>query len=415
MKYAVLFSILLAACAHKVPQATESGIAEHTQGRAPSQAPALYKQAVDELELAKYDDALRDFDRFLQQNPADRYTQAAILNSGRALEGMKSWGDAAKRYRQAVAGTARAPRLQAMALYRLSYVDEALGDDPQVVADLTDLQSRKRDLPQEIAEGEMPARLAAAYARVGNFEKAQQFYQQAEVGIARLRKNETPAWLPRTLFLMGETSRSKLSWNDFETFIRPLARSQVYLVQAAELGQSPWSDKAAEELIEIYNDMISTIETAQPAQDLLARRALQQKQWSRVGLVMECLRDLRARMLPENAEVAQVKKINDDLKTIDAKLAKILEERPAGEGLTPSAIARRKAHAVKTEVDSDTLEQAFLKSSREVKPALVPPPAAKPDLANPEALPPAPVAPSNETAPIKAAPAATPSKEDPNL
>jgi len=415
VKYAFLFSILIASCAH---HAFESGLAEHTQGRAPTQAPELYKQAVDELELAKYDDSLRDFDRFVQQNPANRYTQAAILNSGRALEGLKDWGDAAKRYRQVVSSTARAPRLQAMALYRLSYVNEALGDDPLVIADLTDLQSRKSDLPQEIAEGEMPARLAAAYARIGNFEKAQKYYEQAEVGIARLRKNETPTWLPRTLFLMGETSRSKLSWNDFETFIRPLARSQVYLVQAAELGQSPWSDKAADELIEIYNDMINTIETAQPAEDVLARRALQQKQWSCIGLVMECLSDLRARMLPENANVPQVRMINDELKAIDKKLAKILEERPAGEGLTPSAIARRKARVIKTEVSSDTLEQAFLKSSREVKPARVPSPAAKSDVSNPVALPQAPqtpVSPSNEAAPIKAAPAPTPTKEDPNL
>ena len=406
MKITFLFiAMLVTACSHK-PADDSGAVAEHTQGQAPAKSPALYKKAVDEFELGQFDEAVKDFDRFLQQNPTSRYSQAAVLNSGRALEGLKSWSEAAKRYRQTVAGTNRAPRLQAMALYRLSYVDEALGDDPQVVADLTDLLGRKRDLPQEIAEGEMPARLASAYARVGNFEKAQQFYQQAEVGIARLRQNDkTPVWLPKTLFLMGETSRSKLSWQDFETFIRPLARSQVYLVQSAELGQSPWSDQAADELIEIYDDMISTIETAQPVQDLPARRALQLKQWSRVGLVLEALRDLRARMLPENSQVAPVVKIIAALKVVDEKLVKILEERPAGEGLTPSAIARRKARVLKTESSSDTLEQAFLKSSREVKPALVPSP---PPAVNEQIIPL-----TNEADPIKAAP--LPSKEDPNL
>ncbi len=399
MKTAILFSALLAtACAH---HSTESGLAEHTQGPAPSKAPELYKQAADDLEAARYSESLQKFDRFIQQNPASRYSQAAVLNSGRALEGLKNWGAAAERYRQVVNSTNRAPRLQAMALYRLSYVDEAMGDDAKMVADLTDLSSRRSALPREIAEGEMPARLAAAYARVGNYEKAQKYYQQAEVGIARLRQSEreTPEWLPRTLFVMGETSRSKLSWMDFETFIRPLARSQVYLVQAAELEVAPDSDRAADELLEVYNDMISVIETAQPAQDVVAKRALQEKQWTRIGLVLECLQDLRARVVPENSRGPAMTKVTLGLKVVDEKISKILDERPAGEGLTPSAIARRKARILKTESSSDTLEQAFLKSSREMKPALVPP--AEPALVE---LPP-------DTHPIKSAP----EKEDPNL
>jgi tetratricopeptide (TPR) repeat protein len=388
-------------------------MAEHTQGPAPTKAPELYRQAVGELEVGKFNEALKDFDRFVQQNPANRYSQAALLNSGRALEGLRSWGDAADRYRRVIDSTNRSPRLRAMALYRLSYVDEALGDDAKMVADLTDLLDRKNFLPREIAEGEMPARLAAAYARVGNFEKAQRFYQQAEVGIARLRQNqsETPEWLPRTLYVMGETSRSKLSWLDFETFIRPLARSQVYLVQSAELGLAPWSDRAAEELLEIYNDMINVIETAQPVQDVVARRALQQKQWTRVALVLECLQDLRARMAPEIAQGPAMVKVTQGLKLVDERLSKILEERPAGEGLTPAAIARKKARILKTEATSDTLEQAFLKSSREVKPALVP--SATPVSPN------TPVEIAPDAAPIQAvpepAPMPAPAKEDPNL
>lgn len=378
-----VLTVTLTSCAslhEKASSLTHNGIAEHTQGRAPTEAPELYRQAVDALESAKFSESLVSFDRFIQQNPASAWSQAATLNSGRALEGLKRWTEAAVRYRQVVNATAKAPRLQAMALYRLSMVHEALGDDTQVVADLSDLGERARFLPQEIAEGERPARLAAAYARVGNFDKAQALYQKAEVGIARLRQvsgQRTPEWLPRTLFLMGETSRSKLSWTDFETFIRPFARGQVYLLQAAELGQAPYADRAADELISIYNDLVTSIEGAPvpPGDPILARRALQKTQWLRAGLLIECLADLRARALPESSNVPQVIRIQTELAKIDQKIASLLEQRPAGEGLTAAALLRRQKRELKTDVSSDSLEQQFLKSSRESPPtdAFVPP------------------------------------------
>jgi tetratricopeptide (TPR) repeat protein len=398
--------------------AIHDGVAEHTQGPAPTDAPELYREGVASLAAANFEEALKSFDRFIQQNPASPWSQAAGLNSGRALEGLKNWQEAAHRYQQVVTATAKAPRLQAMALYRLSNVHEALGDDTQVVADLNDLVSRTRFLPQEIAEGEMPARLAAAYARAGNFEKAQSFYQKAEVGLARLRQasgDTVPEWLPRTLFLMGETSHSQLSWADFETFLRPLTRSQIYLLQAAELGESPYSDRAALELISVYNDLFSTIESAPVSMGdpLLAKRALQHKQWERAALLIECLTDLRARALPEYAHVPQVEKIQAALNSIDQKIAALLEERPAGEGLTAAAIARRQARILKTEASDDSLERQFLKSSREVKQghAFVPSPA--PSQQPSTNLPPG-TGSTEGPEPIRATPS-TKSAEDPNL
>lgn len=371
MKLILAFSLLMfSACAHKsdsVGGGSQASV-EHVAGRAPQEAPALYAQAVDELELQKFDESLRDFDRFIQQTPTSRYSQAALLNSGRALEGLKRWSDAALRYRSVIASTARAPRLQAAALYRLSYVHEALGDDPQVVADLSDLQARGRDLPQEVAEGEMPARLAAAYARVGNFQKAQQYYQRAEVGLARLRQKSAviPEWLPKTLYLMGESSRTKVSWQDFETVLRPLARGQVYLLESAELSQAPWSERASKDLAQIYDELTTTLEKApMPTGDpLLAKRALQKLQWERAALLLESLTDLKARFLPEFKSKPEIASLLSALRQIDARLEALLSERPAGEELTVSALARRRARQMRTQSTSDSLERAFLRSGR---------------------------------------------------
>lgn len=398
----------------KVSSFFSGGLADHASGAVPTEAPADYRAGVDALQSGNFAGALDHFDRFTQQNSASPWSQAALLNSGRALEGLKRWSEAAARYRQVVgATTGRAPRLQAMALYRLSFCHEALGDDPQVVADLNDLISRSGSLPVEIAQGEMPARLAAAYARVGNFERAQEFYRRAEAGIAKLRQSSgsnLPAWLPETLFLMGESSRRQLSWADFESSLRPLARNQIYLLQSAELGQAPWSDKAADELIGIYNDLITTIEGAPlPTGDpIVSRRRLQQMQWTRVGLVNDTLQDLRARMVPGAKTVAAVVKIQSGLKAVEKRITHLLNERPAGEGLTAAAAARKKSGAkLQTlQPDNDSLEQQFLQSGRQapstaLTPATPPPP--------PETRPPA------ETPdPIRASPP-TPTSEDPNL
>jgi tetratricopeptide (TPR) repeat protein len=415
--FVAIFALVpaLSACVshHATPPPVTNPANIGTPTDAPAEAPALYREGVELLEQNKFDESLQKLNRFIQQNPASPWYQAANFNSARALEGLKSWSDAGALYHQVVNATANAPKLQALALYRLSYIHEALADDPQVVADLTDLQPRRRYLPQEVAEGELPARLAAAYARVGSFEKAQQYYQRAEIGLARLRQKskDLPEWLPHTLFLMGETSHSQLSWADFETYIRPLARSQVYLMQAAELNQAPWSEKAADELLQVYNDLVQTIQTATPSSGdpILAKRELQRRQWDRVALVIECLTDLRARAIAENADVPEVAKINSGLKKIDRQLSKLLDERPAGEGLTAAAIAKRKARIMKIDAANDSLEQQFLKSSREVKQALVPTETPKSEVTTETPLP------NADAQPIRAVPLPEKGNEDPNL
>ncbi|RYZ69698.1 MAG: tetratricopeptide repeat protein, partial [Proteobacteria bacterium] len=178
-------------------------IVEHAAGSAPKEAPDLYRSGVASLEAQKYDEAIQSFDTFLLQNPTSAWTQAAMLNTGRAFEGSKKWPEAAAKYRSVVQATGRAPKLRAMALYRLSFCSEAIGDDTQVVVTLNDLLSRTAYLPREVGSAELPARLAGAYARVGNFDQAQVYYRKAEVGISRLKQEsggKNPEWLAQTLF-----------------------------------------------------------------------------------------------------------------------------------------------------------------------------------------------------------------------
>ncbi len=393
----------------------------------PKEAPADYKKAMELLEDSKFQEAHDAFDAFVKAQPVSPYSQAALLNTGRALEGLGRPTEASEKYRAVIRGTTNARRLQAMALYRLSFCHEALGDDQQVVASLHDLLARVNELPPEMANAELPARLATAYARVGNFDRALDFYRQAESGIARLRQesgDDVPEWLPRTLFFMGELSRRQPSWLDFEASLRPLARGQVYLLQAAELSAAPWSERAADELVTTYASLWNSIATASAqagGDPLIARRALQVKQWERAILLLDTLAELRARVLPADSanRSEHAKKVLNAADELENKISLLLLERPAGEGLTREALLRKQSVRGKVVEPSDSLERRFIEKVREV-PVLK---RIKKDPPRPKALPkkkelglknqilPAP-APTPNPVPV---PAPTTPPEDPNL
>lgn len=353
------------------------GIIDHVETIAPKEAPAEYQEALEKLHELKYTEALAILEEYIRDVPTSPYTQAATLNMARALEGLERWSDAARAYRSVVVATESiAPRLQAMALYRLSFCYEAQSDDQQTAAVLVDVTSRARFLPEEIAQAELPARLAAAYARAGNFERALENYKLAESGILRLKRRmrETtrpPAWLPQTLYFMGTMSLRRSTWSDFEPALRPLARAQGYLLEAAEMGESPWSDRAANDLIATYGDhwrVITSAPAPETSDPMVSRRRLQNIQWSRAALLLDNLTELKARELPEKVktgESAQAAKVAAFVGDMTKKIDQFLLERPAGEGLTPEARERRGLVRGKVVDPDDSLERRFIESAKE--------------------------------------------------
>lgn len=342
--------------------------------RLPS-APEGYNQGLELLQKQSFTEALALFDELIRQEPTSAYSQVEKWHSGRALEGLGRWTEAAERYRSvSVACEGVAPKLQAMALYRLSFTSEALADDSATVATLYDLIGRADQLPEEIAHAELPARIASAYARVGNFDEAVMYYKRAEAGISQLRRasvsNEPPVWLPRTLYFMGSMSLRRVSWNDFESALRPLARGQAYLLQAAEFGVQPWSEKSSQDLIATYRELWRAIRTA-PNPDVsdpfISARKIQRRQWDRASLVLENIHELKARFLRGVGSAPpseQAKSIEIFSVALEKDLNHLLEQRPAGEGLTPESVLRRRSLRGTVVSPDSTLERRYLESVR---------------------------------------------------
>src|SRR5262249_40470130 len=126
------------------------------------------------LQRSDFSTAANAFDRMLVQKPASEFDLIVLYNDGVAHEGLGECKRASELYRKAITGASalRLARVEAESYYRLSLAYECLGDDQKTIVSLLDTKKRSKNLAPEIANAELPARLAVAYARIGQRDKA---------------------------------------------------------------------------------------------------------------------------------------------------------------------------------------------------------------------------------------------------
>ncbi len=316
-------------------------------------APKMYRDAFDLLEKREYEKADDLFQKMLRAHPTTNWTLAAQFNRARALEGLGRHQEALTIYRSVAETAKRAPRLQGLSLLRAGVLYEALGEDDKSLAALKDAERRSRYLPVEVAQTELPARLAAAYARERIFAEAERYYNLAEGQLARLRSQiaagDQPEWVPRILYAMGHRPLGEVTWERFESSLVPIERSQIYLLQSAELGISPWAEQSAEELIASYGALrksIDAVPVPAAAEIVIAAREQQRERWSRLVRLSDAVAALKALFVTEIVKAAHpdspLRKIVDFAEDFDENLqSTLMLDRPAGESETPDSARRR--------------------------------------------------------------------------
>jgi tetratricopeptide (TPR) repeat protein len=318
-------------------------------------APESYRAAYSKLETRDYEGAVDGFSKFLRDQPTTNWTLAAQFNWGRALEALGRFREASLKYRETSEKGRTVPRLQGLAMLRLAVVLEALGEDDRSLAALKDAERRADKMPPEVAQTELPARLAAAYARARNFDEAERYFVVADRQLARLRAqvpaDERPEWLPRVLYAMGHRPQAAVQWDRFESNIIPLERSQIYLLQSAELGVEPWASQSADELIAAYVALRTSIDAvpAPAASELIiAAREQQRTRWERLVRLADAIAGLRALFVneienssPENSPVRRISEFASEFE--EALQSTLMLERPVGEGATPDSQRRKDA------------------------------------------------------------------------
>jgi tetratricopeptide (TPR) repeat protein len=251
MKNGLLFTILLAftACA-VAPRAPDYGAKQPE-----------YDKGLRALAAEDYAEAARVFDKLLVQKPGLELDLVTLFNSGSAYEGLGECQKASDRYRQVVRSSAgKFKSIEAQALFRLSLMYECLGEDAKTITALLDAKKRARDLPVETSDAEIPARIAAAYARLGNRDLALQYFEKASRGLKSAlsqapteRQTEMAA---RTLFLMGHLSLSQQkAEGDANSYLQSIIMQQPHLLRAIELNHDRWSAKAETDLKLAYDNI----------------------------------------------------------------------------------------------------------------------------------------------------------------
>lgn len=245
--------LLLAACA--------SGKKEEEAPLAPADANA-FEQGTRALDQERYAEAARIFDQLLVAKPATEVDLITTFNSGAAYEGLGNCHKAADRYREVVRSSAgKFQRVESQALYRLSLMYECLGQDPKAITALLDARKRGKELAPSVLQAEIPARLAAAYGRIGNRAKAMEYFAQANQGLKNILASGPGGHrqinqFAQTVYLMGQLNPGqRRADGDGIAFLQGLSMQQPYLLQAVESGHSVYARKAAEDLDMAYDNI----------------------------------------------------------------------------------------------------------------------------------------------------------------
>lgn len=249
--------VLLAACA-STPKVSKTTL----DGESPQQG--KFDQGIKALDSERYSDAAKIFDAILIAKPGTEMDLVALYDSGAAYEGMGDCQKAADRYRQVVRSSAgKFKRIEGEALFRLSLAYECLGQDAKTITALMDAKRRGKELSFETINAELPARLAAAYSRLGNRTKALEYFNIASKGLKAVLAHggggaHQSDLLARTLFVMGKLSpNQKKGEVDADGYLQSISIQQPYLLQAMEIKRAPWSGKAEDDLKTAYQNIWS--------------------------------------------------------------------------------------------------------------------------------------------------------------
>lgn len=225
----------------------------------------LYDEAMSFMQRENFKGAIRNFNIILNKYPSSKYEQLVLYNLASSYESINDCEKAGVIYQKLVRiSQDNAPRTQAEALLRLSYVYECLGQDEKVIATLQDTYRRKNVLPIEVADAEIPARLAGAYARRGQHQLAKKYFEKARQGLKIVNNqvrtpNKKKQLLAKTFYLMGSYSQLEIQNIGLDKYIESLKTFQPYLLRAAEFTETKWSPLAIDEILYGYDNVWTAI------------------------------------------------------------------------------------------------------------------------------------------------------------
>lgn len=309
---------------------------------------AEFERANRFLDVNKSEEAALIYDSLLLKYPGNQLDVVITYNAGIAYLNVQECDKASERFRKVIRTTAqKKSAIRSRATLRMSDVYTCLGEDNKAITNLVELFIGKHDLPIEILKAEIPAKLAAAYARAGNNKEAEKYFKIAEKGLLQVQLNYSVGKqkiesLGRTLFLMGNISQiSTLNMNSDDYFIT-VSALQKYLYKAVEMNDKEWSPQAAAQIKHAYEnvwDYIKRVRESEQADPGIAAREMKSEQLRIAQSSLIAILKLYDERIPDPQAPLVVTELLQAMKHQEIQLRNFISTNIVGTDLTPEALS----------------------------------------------------------------------------
>ncbi len=305
-----------------------------------------FEQANQRLDEGKATEATAIYDRLIVENPSNPMQHMILYNAGLAYLQAGNCPKAGDRFRQVIRLTnKKIPQVEGRALLGLSDIYTCLGQDTKAVATLVQVSQGKFELPTEINAAEVPAKLAGAYARIGNVKEGERYFRIAEKGLIRLqgtlRDNQRHDEMSRILFMMGnimQLNTKTMKSGDYFATIRAL---QKYLYKSVEMNSKAWSPQAFEMILQAYRqawEYIDDVHAEESEDAAVATREQKRLQLEIAQAAIQSLRYLYQERIPNPEEPVVVTQLMERLRSEETRYRNFIATHIVGTGLTREAI-----------------------------------------------------------------------------
>lgn len=239
--------------------------------------------------------AIELFDNFVIRYPSSVYTQAAVMAKSDAQMKLQAYSEAAQGYRSVVEKTREfQPEIAAQAMYKLSFPYEEMGDEAKLIATLEDAIKFGQYLDLGVSVAEIPARMGAAYLRLGMLEESKKYFFQAQNGISQIKSMEPDnSYLASIYFKMGNFSTHQMSFESLKVLMDTMNGLQLYLLKCIELGTTDYGAKCSESLNGYYQKFYQQIKEAPLNQSLDRQAAVRQQKFNQSQLIESLLSSIQ--------------------------------------------------------------------------------------------------------------------------
>lgn len=350
-------AIILSACASSEDKTTSDDGLGSSRGDQEAVIEG-FERANRVFDEGDYKKAASMYDNLLKYNVTNQLDTLILYNAGISYLQTGNCSLASERLREVVRRTNKtSPAMKIRALWKLSDVYTCLGDDTKAIVNLIEVYNQRSRLPPEVGKAEVPARLAGAYARIGNVKQAEVFFRRAERGLAEIQMSvkdnrKQKEAIAKTLFQMGNLQAINIATMPSEDYFVTIQAMQKYLLKAVEYDVPMWSDKALQEINTAYENTWKYVDRMVPSEDnnqRLAEREAQIKRLEVVQLGIQSLKKLFDDHIPDPDESEKVTQLMAKMRSQERRMQNYIATNIVGSTLTAAALeaqAIRKAGRV---------------------------------------------------------------------